>query len=209
MAYDASDVLHLYYWSQDIGTQVKKYNGSSFVDASTGSLSGSYFHMRLDPYSDLLWFAPLESSKMMQLDGNNYTEVSSDLIFTGASFTAPRLAFDSINHIAYVAAIENGVNSVKIKMYDQEPFTSVNFIEQSNMVWNIFPNPSAGEINIEIQEGNQHLDLYLINDLGQTVQSWNFRDVEKIHVSIEAEKGIYILKAVTENGQSSKSLIVE
>lgn len=212
LAYDNTGVLYLHYWSQDIGTQVKKYNGNSFINATDGSgtgFVGAKVHMKLDPNSNLLWFAPAENSTMKELDGNSYIDVSSDLVYTGASFNIPRMTFDKINNVAYVAAAANGGSQVIIKKYVQDVLHTFNNTMQSNKEWNIFPNPSNGGLIIDMQNGRQYLDLFLINNLGQTVQSWTFKDVENVHVSVEAEKGTYFLIAVTENGQSSKTLIVE
>jgi hypothetical protein len=212
LAYDNTGVLYLHYWSQDIGTQVKKYIGNSFIDATDGTGTGYVgfkVHMKLDPNSNLLWFAPAENSTMKQLDGNSYIDVSSDLVFTGASFTHPRMTFDKVNNVAYVAAAKNGGSQVIIKKYIQGVLNTFDNTLQSNKEWSIFPNPTNGGLSIDMQNGSQYLDLFLINNLGQTVQSWTFEDVENVHVSVEAEKGTYFLIAVTENGQSSKTLIVE
>lgn len=78
---------------------------------------------------------------------------------------------------------------------------------------NIFPNPSNGLVNLEYISGNQgNITINVVNTLGATVYTTNAVSNGSLNKSIDLSqltKGIYFVNVASENGTTTKKLIIQ
>src|SRR5690606_18647879 len=61
---------------------------------------------------------------------------------------------------------------------------------------NIYPNPSTGELNIDLKSKQQVIEIIVNNTLGQQVYNNKFFDTSLISFNIAEEKGIYFVHII-------------
>lgn len=90
--------------------------------------------------------------------------------------------------------------------------TSINENEVSATL-NLFPNPSNGFVNLEYISGNQgNIIISVVNTLGATVYTTNAVSNGSLNKSIDLSqltKGIYFVNVSSNNGTTTKKLIVQ
>ena len=69
-------------------------------------------------------------------------------------------------------------------------------------MFNIFPNPTTGNITIDLGEINQRIKATLTNSLGQVVLTQQFESTDLINIDTDAPSGIYYLNLETDLGIS-------
>lgn len=78
---------------------------------------------------------------------------------------------------------------------------------------NLFPNPSNGLVNLEYISGNQgNITISIINTLGATVYTTNAVSNGSLNKSIDLSqltKGIYFVNVASQNGTTTKKLIIQ
>ena len=80
----------------------------------------------------------------------------------------------------------------------------VSTIEKSAIDLSIYPNPSKGIINID-NNSNLISNIEIINTLGQTIKSY----ITNKSISVELEKGVYIVKIKNEEETISRKIVIE
>ena len=83
--------------------------------------------------------------------------------------------------------------------------------EIGNVAFNVFPNPTAGEVSITLQEEVKKLNISIINNLGQRVK-FHQSDFPLQTTTIDLAQlptGVYFVEVETEKGKGLKKVIVE
>ena len=73
----------------------------------------------------------------------------------------------------------------------------------------VYPNPSKGIINIDLGETQKQLKASLINSLGQTILTQNYKSVRRFEMNIDAPIGIYFLQIETNDGATKTIKVVK
>jgi hypothetical protein len=73
----------------------------------------------------------------------------------------------------------------------------------------VYPNPTSGNISIDLPSRNGKVTLRIINALGQIKFNRTFTSEEDLNLSIDAESGFYVIEIETENGEVLKSSFVK
>ena len=74
----------------------------------------------------------------------------------------------------------------------------------------IYPNPSDGNIFIDLGSNIEHFQLSLLNNVGQLILEHNFFDTKIINLDLDLAPGIYLMRTQAENGkQWSQKIIIE
>lgn len=74
-------------------------------------------------------------------------------------------------------------------------------IEENNLSnLSIYPNPTQGNITIDLGESTSNLKTTLINSLGQVIETKNYSSTNFIEMNINAPKGLYFLQIETDKG---------
>ncbi len=82
--------------------------------------------------------------------------------------------------------------------------------EQDNQIFNIFPNPSSGQITIETGFlSKQDLTIEVINSLGQIVYTKSMQISEREELNLNLLKGIYFVKIYGDDFRKTEKLIIE
>ena len=76
----------------------------------------------------------------------------------------------------------------------------MNEFSHSNMI--LYPNPSNGNITIDLGEIKQKTKITFTNSLGQVLLTENYASTNSINLNIDAPKGIYFLLIETDKGES-------
>jgi len=58
---------------------------------------------------------------------------------------------------------------------------------------NIFPNPTSGNLSIDLGKEHPNVTIELTNIQGQLIQTWSFENIDQAQLEIQQPKGIYLL----------------
>ncbi|MBL4670420.1 MAG: T9SS type A sorting domain-containing protein [Flavobacteriales bacterium] len=76
-------------------------------------------------------------------------------------------------------------------------------IEENNLSnLSVYPNPTTGSINIDLEETNSNINLLITNTVGQVVLTQNYKSTHHINFDLDAPKGIYFLKLEIADGET-------
>jgi hypothetical protein len=64
----------------------------------------------------------------------------------------------------------------------------------------LFPNPTSGNVNIELGQIFNEVTIKVINVTGQTLSTKSFKSTDKIDFDIEGTSGVYLLEITTDEG---------
>ncbi|HAW50972.1 MAG TPA: hypothetical protein DCX54_01400 [Flavobacteriales bacterium] len=73
----------------------------------------------------------------------------------------------------------------------------------------IYPNPTSGDLVINLGKIHPKVELSLTNTEGREVKKWSFTQVEAIPLSIREESGMYMLTVSTDQGAFVYRLVLE
>ena len=83
--------------------------------------------------------------------------------------------------------------------------TDITSVEESNIAFNVYPNPAKGMLNINVQANYQY---ELFNNMGQRITTGNGFGLKQINVNGLA-KGIYVLRITTGNQTEIQKVTIE
>lgn len=75
--------------------------------------------------------------------------------------------------------------------------------------FSMYPNPSSNYITIKLPSNISDSTILIYDYLGRTILTQNANEVEIKIATSNFEKGTYIVKIITDNGSTSKKLLVE
>ncbi len=67
----------------------------------------------------------------------------------------------------------------------------------------VYPNPTNGAFTIDLKQEYQLIEVEIINLLGQSIQKTNFSNTNKVTLKINAHKGIYFVKLISDKGEKA------
>jgi len=97
----------------------------------------------------------------------------------------------------------NGTDSGHVRVFDLSPILSIE--EILILEFSMFPNPTKTQFSIQLNPSVQLEQLSIYNTLGQMVLT----SEEKVVDSSKLSSGSYIVEITTNQGKSSKKLIIE
>ena len=120
--------------------------------------------------------------------------------------TIPQPFYMSMIYIPGDAAYSNGT-AAAIRMITGDAVSEIISLNENNLDLNIYPNPSNGNVNIEIDENGDY--LVQINDVvGKNIYSNNINN--NTSLNLEAlNKGIYFVTISNEEKSNTTKLIIE
>jgi hypothetical protein len=65
----------------------------------------------------------------------------------------------------------------------------------------LFPNPTQGQIHIDLQQSYSQLTLIVRNVLGETLSTQKYSDVSKINLNLQGESGLYFVELNDNTGK--------
>lgn len=92
----------------------------------------------------------------------------------------------------YVAKIPSACVYNTVGVSETEHFESVLF----------YPNPSNGNVTIELGKMYDNLTMQIHNIVGQSIQTKTYQSVDKLDISIEGANGIYFVRLISKNGDA-------
>lgn len=78
-----------------------------------------------------------------------------------------------------------------------------------NEVTNVYPNPTSGNINIDLKEVKQDIKATITNSLGQVIFIQNFEATNLISIDIDAPSGIYFLNLKSDRESKTIKVLKE
>lgn len=118
-----------------------------------------------------------------------------------ASTTYYQKMYVSTNSSWFVSNRYEPVSMVRAIFGHERPVTGL-FSQKSNLQGRVYPNPATDKVKVEFSDNQQIKQIYLLNLLGQTVDSWTFSE-RSASAEIDLNsvlQGVYLLKIVTESG---------
>jgi hypothetical protein len=144
---------------------------------------------------------------------------TSDFVFRGflaSSIITPNAIFNITYKNANIplGTVVTGTFNIGISLECSYPITfifndalstEINTFE-NNVI--LFPNPTTGKLSITL--GNQdHIQATLINSLGQTVFTKNYKSTHSIQLNINGPSGVYFLQLETSSGETTTMKVVK
>ncbi len=146
---------------------------------------------------NLTWTANSDAtSYIVMRDGEEIERVSE------AAFTEIAPEYGTYEYTIIATNDNNGTSVPATKVVDVVDYTSV---EESNIAFNVYPNPAKGMLNINVQANYQY---ELFNNMGQRITTGNGFGLKQINVNGLA-KGIYVLRITTGNQTEIQKVTIE
>lgn len=103
---------------------------------------------------------------------------------------------------------ENEVNTLfeagSAYIFDANEPSTLSIVENTfGFVLKTYPNPTNGEITIDLGENYNRISVSVINMLGQEIKTQNLHSSNKITITLNDKKGIYFVNISTEEGKSA------
>ena len=73
----------------------------------------------------------------------------------------------------------------------------------------LYPNPTKGEVGIELAENFATVQLTIKNIIGQKISSKKYENIDKVNTIIEGEKGIYFVQISTNDGRQTTIKVIK
>ena len=128
---------------------------------------------------------------------NNYAQISGE---TSQSFTA------TVNGNYAVKVTENNCTDTSACELVNNSLIMENSFENTPM---LYPNPTTGELTLELGNLYENITLNVRTVTGQLVSTHNYRSNSKITFEIKEVPGIYIVEALNKKGNSAKFRVVK
>ncbi len=139
-----------------------------------------------------------------EADFDGTTLVSEEVI--SADYTLTNELDPGIYYWKIVSDGGCGQTSSDIFTFTTEDFNSINQLAIAGL--NIFPNPTADVLFIEMNESNTAFQAEILNIQGQTLFKETLQNTQSIHVA-DFPNGVYYLKISNEEGILTKKIIVK
>jgi len=210
-------------WTQlNSNVSNKYYNDIHFIDANNGVIGCNDGTLLKTTNAGLSWttitnpagndaitefgfanstlgYAAIITGKIIKtIDGGNSWSIDATVSPTMSalySITIPSTTYGaSVGFFGQYAEINESTNVSNIS---------------GNTNYSIYPNPTTGDIFINLTEVKAQLKATLTNSLGQVVFSEKFESKNTIKLNIKTPKGIYFLQLETENGDIITKKIIK
>ncbi len=161
--------------------------------------SGDIFICKLDENANFYWSIGIGGSYQ---DGGQFIEVVEDKIYLAGRF-------DDVVDFDPGPGIQNLTST---SQYSYNNFT-VAFSEQAlsatdskeSQIIRLYPNPSSGEIYLDIEKGSK-IESFTVSDLNGRVVYFNQRPINKVSLNLQA--GIYIVDFILNKERYSQKVIL-
>ncbi|MFN8274903.1 MAG: T9SS type A sorting domain-containing protein [Flavobacteriaceae bacterium] len=187
--------------SDDVITDLKEDNNGNYyaVGFSNSNISGNKTQNSIGGYDN--WVMKLNSDgniiwdKTIGGSDNDYNSsfeylVTDDSLIIGGTSNSP-ISGDK-------TADTRGLYDYWIVKLESDHLKSTAF-EDSKI--SVFPNPTAKDISIDLQQTFQNIHLKLINPLGQLIFEKKYTDTSKIELTLDGSKGVYFLHLTNPNDE--------
>ncbi|GGD86958.1 T9SS type A sorting domain-containing protein [Planktosalinus lacus] len=84
-------------------------------------------------------------------------------------------------------------------------------VQSQNQDFNVklFPNPTKDNLNIKLDNRFQNIKIFIVDNLGRTVKTKNFKNIQSISLDMSAlSKATYLIKIVADQNEITKKVIV-
>lgn len=92
----------------------------------------------------------------------------------------------------FVAKIPSACIYNNVGISDNKPFEQIRY----------YPNPSSGNVTIELGMFVEDVTVQVHNIIGQTLQTHKYQSANKMDISIDGANGIYFVHLITKKGES-------
>ncbi len=96
----------------------------------------------------------------------------------------------------------NGADAGHVRVYTLDNKSNVK--NSFGSAFRAFPNPTAGELNIDLGTAHPAVEVIARNALGQVVMHQSFSDIKTLQLSIPGEAGLYMVEI---NSNDKKALL--
>ena len=170
-------------WHNHLGHSVSMPNANTIaVGAPQSTEPNIYGHVRIYGWKDGAW---------VQRGWNINGEAASD-------FSGYAICMADNNTIAIGATSNDGAstNAGHVRIYEETPIVGVTQPGLANSIV-MFPNPSQGDITIQLDKPYSELKVMVQNELGQEVLNDSYPFTNTIKLNLEGKPGTYIITLTT------------
>lgn len=162
-----------------------------------------------DSTSDIFVFklnSSLEKINAISFGGNGPNSIYDFLISTNGSFyTCGSFSGNGNLDSSVASPISSlGLNDIFFAKYSLYNL-GINDLADENLI-TLFPNPTSGKINIQMNEQQAKVNVSLLNALGKEIENRSFSNISTLEYEIPGESGVYFLKL--SSGTENKTIKV-
>jgi Secretion system C-terminal sorting domain/Repeat of unknown function (DUF6923) len=112
-----------------------------------------------------------------------------------------RSFYFTINLLTGAATNLNGpFNSNEFGLFAIPGNPALSIEDASNVAFNVYPNPTNGEININLGKTFSELTITTTNIMGQIMSTKTYTNINSIKYTIDAPSGVYFMNITTNTG---------
>lgn len=188
---------------------IAKWDGTNWSDVG-GSMTGTGYNGvrdmlvhdgKLFVVGDFDEMGGVASNLVAMWDGTTWHSL--ELPFSGGFATC----IEAFNDNLYVSTWDFNQSH----LHSRELSTvSIQSIQNQSIDFDIYPNPSTGTLNIELQETTTDITIEVMNALGQVVLSQQIHFATQLHIDVPNQsQGVYYVKIKAGNKIGSKKIILQ
>lgn len=87
--------------------------------------------------------------------------------------------------------------------------TALSINEETSLGFSTYPNPTTGNISIDLGQTYNQTDVKVLNMLGQTIFNQTYLGTSQINLNVDGNPGMYILEVNTEKGATSRISVLK
>jgi hypothetical protein len=134
------------------------------------------------------------------LTSNGYGDAYIQKVDANGNFSSPNVDFNPESSSFNLSVFNYYLNAFTLK-WNQDIPANIKKNDVSNS-FQLYPNPTKGNITIDLREQKQNIKATLTNSLGQLILTQQFESTDIINMNIDIPTGIYILQLETDNRET-------
>lgn len=184
-------------------TSLSDFNSGTVFDVSSYPTNTAMYLMLLNSNGDLLRSYLMED---YPINSNDIVVSNPDQIYIVGGFSNTCDFDPGPATTSMVAAGANGEGYI-LKLHFQSPPNAIAL--PSDLNWGLYPNPSAGELNV-YWDGLETTKLAVFNNLGQNVFSKTIDSQQDVRLGIEhLPRGQYYMRLESDGQMNTKAFILQ
>lgn len=118
------------------------------------------------------------------------------------------VALNSDGTILAGAAPKTSSNTALVRTYDLSGVSGVNQFNTSNPI-TISPNPTRGNLRLDLTKAYLNLNLQVYNSIGQLVMHSQYQETSSVELKLDEPNGFYFIHLSTPSGESAVLKVIK
>ena len=142
--------------------------------------------------------------RVFQWNGSEWTQIGDDIDgVSGSDYFGESAALSADGSVLAAGAhwnSGNGTSAGHVRVFTSPNITNI-VKNNSEMDIQLYPNPTSGSIQIEMNQNHGDIEVLVRNSMGQVISSENYSAFKNTPIHIEGSEGIYFISIKTPNNE--------